>query len=198
MDPVPSAHAEAAAVAGLVPRLLDTYVETAEQACEEAVTSAIERCADRLLVWHDDLVGVRAPEFPAEQVTPTRPVLPAHKSVALAESIRAGEVPGSPHSLELAGGELLHVSGRLREIAASPAVRDRCRPCGVHLADTVERLAHGLREHADVLRESARDLDRIHRQHPEGPDELDTGQVLGRVVRAEHALGRLAVGTLPQ
>ncbi|TWP35118.1 hypothetical protein [Leekyejoonella antrihumi] len=200
MDPAPPAYAAAAAVAGLVPLLLTTHVETAEPACGDVVAAAIERFGDRLLDWHDTLVGTRSPHHDSTQVGPPIEHLPEHGSHGLADALYDGDFPGSPISLELASHELLHVSRRVRQIAESPDLRDDCRPDGVRIADHLERLALACQTHADLLRDEARRLDRVRRERADDSQhvQLETGQVLGRVVRAEHALGRVALDTLPQ
>jgi len=179
-------------VALLVPRLLSIQADPAEFETAEAVSDAIERAAEALLRWHDELAEIRTRSAPAS--AGPDPVLldqaanrPAHASQRLAHRVRAGDIPADPASLEFAASELHSICEAIRRTAK------RCRSTsvagrGTDIADALERLSHALRTLADTLRAEGRRL------ADNGTDRTD--QVLARVVRAEHVARLTAATTL--
>ena len=177
-----------------MPRLLSIQTDPAEFETSEAVADAIERAAEALLRWHDELAEIRtSPIAPAPR--DADPVLvehaggrPVHASPRLAERIRAGVIPADCASLEFAASELHSIAESIRRAAAQcaePSTGTR----GELIADALDRLSTALRTLADTLRGETRRL----------ADDVAGGadQVLARVVRAEHAARLVAATTLP-
>lgn len=180
-------------VALLVPRLLSIQTDPAEFETADAVADAIERSAEALLRWHDELAEIRRWRAP---VSPhPDPVLldeaasrPAHASPRLAQRVRAGDIPADPASLEAAASELHSISRSVLSVAtkcSEPSTEQR----GTEIADALDRLSAALRALADTLRTESRRLS----DHAAGGAD----QVLGRIVRAEHAARLAAATTLP-
>lgn len=179
-------------VALLVPRLLSIQADPAEFETADAVSDAIERSAEALLRWHDELADIRTRTGPVR--TGADPVLldraanrPAHASPRLAHRVRAGDIPADPASLEFAASELHSICGSIKRTAARcPSEPIAAR--GNEIADALDRLSEALRELADTLRSESRRL------ADHGTERAD--QVLARVVRAEHAARLTAATTL--
>ncbi|MBB2890768.1 hypothetical protein [Flexivirga oryzae] len=179
-------------VALLVPRLLSIQADPAEFETADAVSDAIERSAEALLRWHDELADIRSHSVPSS--SGPDPVLldhaanrPAHASPRLAERVHAGGIPADPASLEYAAGELHSICETIRRTAAG-CPREPIAVRGNEIADALDRLSGALRALADTLRGEARRL----------ADDVVGGadQVLARVVRAEHAARLTAATTL--
>lgn len=177
-------------VALLVPRLLSIQTDPAEFETADAIAEAIERSAEALLRWHDALADIQHRGLPSSGLPD--PVLveapadgPAHASPRLAERVRAGSIPADPASLEVAASELHRIASSVTRVAAT------CSPesitaQGNEIAAALSRLSRALRALADTLRSESR---RLSDGAVGGAD-----QILGRVVRAEHA-ARLAAAT---
>ncbi|RNI23208.1 hypothetical protein [Flexivirga caeni] len=180
-------------VALLVPRLLSIQTDPAEFETAEACADAIERAAEELLRWHDELAELRVPRAPVsahlDAVLPDPATSrPARASKRLAEQVRAGAIPADAASLEDAATELHRVAEAIRRTAAC-GLDEPIRKHGNDIADALSRLSVALRTLAETLRAESRRL-----------AEDVTGQadqVLGRVVRAEHATRIVAAATLP-
>lgn len=177
-------------VALLVPRLLSIQIDPAEFETADAVAEAIERSAEALLRWHDEIAEIQLKRPPAPGLPD--PVLveppadgPAHASGRLAGQVRAGTVPADPAGLEFAASELHSIARTVSRVAANCTVESSAVQ-GQEIADALLHLSGALRTLADTLRTESR---RLIDCSPEGAD-----QVLGRVVRAEHA-ARLAAAT---
>lgn len=176
-----------------MPRLLSIQTDPAEFETSEAVADAIERAAEALLRWHDELAEIRTSRgsLPRD----ADPVLvehaggrPVRASPRLAERVRAGVIPADCASLEFAAGELHSIADSIRRAAAQCADPSTGTP-GQLIADALDRLSGALRTLAGTLRGEA---GRLADQVPGGAD-----QVLARVVRAEHAARLVAATTLP-
>jgi len=177
-------------VALLVPRLLSIQADPAEFETADAISEAIERSAEALLRWHDELAdiqtrGVPAPTGPDAVLLDHAANRPARASQRLADRVRAGDIPADPASLEYAASELHSICQAIRRTAAGcPSEPIAVR--GNEIADALDRLSGALRTLADTLRSETRRL---------AADVTgDADQVLARVVRAEHS-ARLAAAT---
>lgn len=177
-------------VALLVPRLLSIQTDPAEFETADAVAEAIERSAEALLRWHDEIAEIQQKRPPAPGLPD--PVLveppadgPAHASTRLAGQVRAGTIPADPASLEAAAGELHSIAHAVSRVAANCSVESSAIQ-GREIADALLQLSAALRALADTLRTESRRLIDASAE--------DADQVLGRVVRAEHA-ARLAAAT---
>lgn len=175
-----------------MPRLLSVQTDPAEFETADAIADAIERSAEALLGWHDELADIRARRTPPSPYPD--PVLldqaanrPAHASPRLAQRVRAGDIPADPASLESAATELHSISdavGRVARTCLEASIINR----GNEIADALTGLSQALRALADTLRTESR---RLTEGAAGGAD-----QVLGRVVRAEHAVRLTAATTL--
>ncbi|AKU16249.1 hypothetical protein [Luteipulveratus mongoliensis] len=186
-------------VAGVVPRLLAVQVEPAETETADVVDEAVERLAEALLTWHDELVEGRSHGLLPSAST-AYDLAPARASRRLAHAIRAGRVPGNPISTQTAAGELRQIRGVVDEIAAQ-VEDERLRSGGDELSHALSRLAKALTKQSDVVRDEAARLVRLQTAPPqdtagEPTDATAVDQLLGRVVRAEHRLQKVAVATL--
>lgn len=177
-------------VALLVPRLLSVQTDPAEFETADAIAEAIERSAEALLRWHDALADIQHRSMPSSGLPD--PVLveppadgPAHASRRLAQQVRAGSIPANPASLEIAASELHSVARAVQRVTAT-CPQEAIITQGNEIAEALDRLADAMRSLADVLRTESR---RLTDGAAGGAD-----QVLGRVVRAEHA-ARLAAAT---
>lgn len=177
-------------VALLVPRLLSIQTDPAEFETGDAIAEAIERSAEELLRWHDALADIQHRGLPSSGLPD--PVLveppadgPAHASRRLAEQVRAGSIPADPASLEVAASELHHIAHTVMRVAAT-SVHEPITAQGNEIAAALTLLSDALRSLADTLRTESRHL-------ADGAGG-DADQILGRVVRAEHA-ARLAAAT---
>ncbi len=199
MQPDASSPQAAAAVAALVPRLLDLHPEPAAIACELALADTIERAAEHLLRWSDALVGV------ASGLTPVRAEdqpSPASEGQDLSRAVRTGELPGNIPSVEWAGRELCGIAAVLRDVLAEVRPHDRrVADAGRHIAEDLERLAEALTTHAGSMRKLSFDLAHLPADGagdtPDDERNARRDQVLAQATRAEHALARVAVATLP-
>lgn len=201
MPPSTAIHQYAQRAVQLVPGLLDVHLHTAEVETDAVVAVTIERVADHLIRWHDELCGVRPVAVTGaaeagEAVPGTAG--PARASVELAEAVRAGRPPGSAASVQLAAGTLTRVARQVSSIVSQvPAAH---RPHGELIRDEVGSLADLLADHAARMRDLGARVGRVRQRHPElshpaARAELD--QLLARVVRAEHRVRRTAAATLP-
>lgn len=177
-------------VALLVPRLLSVQTDPAEFETADAIAEAIERSAEALLRWHDALADIQHRGMPPSGLPD--PVLveppadgPTHASRRLAHRVRAGIIPADPASLEAAASELHSIARAIRRVTAT-SPRGPIVIQGNEIAEALSTLADALRTLADTLRTESR---RLAEGAAGGAD-----QVLGRVVRAEHA-ARLAAAT---
>lgn len=180
-----------------MPRLLSIQTDPAEFETADAIAEAIERSAEALLRWHDELAEIRQRRIPPAGAPD--PVLveppadgPAHASTRLADRIRGGSIPADPASLEQAASEL-HSIARIVARVASNCSTEHCVIQGNEIADALSRLSVALRTLADILRTESRRLAEVA---TDGADRV-TDQLLGRVVRAEHAARLAAATTLP-
>ncbi|GGB39382.1 hypothetical protein GCM10011492_32700 [Flexivirga endophytica] len=174
----------------LVPRLLSIQTDPAEFETADAVAEAIERSAEALLRWHDELAEIQQKRPPSPGLPD--PVLveppadgPAHASPRLAQQVYAGNIPADPAGLEYAAGELHVIAHTVTRVARSCTYESTAAQ-GHEIAQALTGLSEALRELADTLRTEAARLG-------DGSGG-GTDQVLGRVVRAEHA-ARLAAAT---
>lgn len=177
-------------VALLVPRLLSIQTDPAEFETADAVAEAIERSAEALLRWHDEIAEIQLRQAPpAGQPDPVlvEPPAdgPAHASKRLARQVRSGTIPADPASLEGAAAELHSIAHIVTRAADSCSVTSSAVQ-GREIAAALLDLSGALRTLAHALRIESRRLVDCP------PEEAD--QVLGRVVRAEHA-ARLAAAT---
>ncbi|MFC6707822.1 hypothetical protein [Flexivirga alba] len=177
-------------VALLVPRLLSIQTDPAEFETADAIAEAVERSAEALLRWHDALADIQHREAPSDGLPD--PVLveppadgPAHASRRLADRVYAGSIPADPASLEAAASELHRIAHSVTRVATS-CPDESISLQGNEIAAALTRLSSALRELADTLRAESR---RLADGAVGGAD-----QILGRVVRAEHA-ARLAAAT---
>ncbi len=194
MQPDASSPHAAAAVAALVPRLLDLHPEPADTACEVALADTIERAAEHLLRWSDALVDV-TPPAPAPGAQRSSPP-PDDQELSLA--VRAGELPGSIPSIEWASRELRCISSALRDLLIQLRPDDSAVETGRWIIRELDRLAAALGAHADSMRKLSFDLTHVAQGAVSGDDvKSRRDQVLARATRAEHALTRVAVATLP-
>ncbi|MDE9367743.1 hypothetical protein PZ938_19165 [Luteipulveratus sp. YIM 133132] len=185
-------------VAAAVPRLLAVQVEPAEEETADVVDEAVERLADGLLHWHDELVAGRGEHrLPAPRSDADVARSP-HASRGLATAIRAGRMPGNPFANQTAAGRLREVRAVVDEVTeqvGDPGLRET----GACLSGALDDLAAGLLQQAGTLQEESGRLATLRRTPgatgvSSGPTPVD--QLLGRVVRAEHRLQRVAATTL--
>ncbi|MGN6414772.1 hypothetical protein [Flexivirga sp.] len=187
-------------VALLVPRLLSIQTDPAEFETADAIAEAIERSAEALLRWHDELAEIqhrRRPPAGAPDPVLVEPPAdgPAHASARLAERIRGGSIPADPAGLEQAASEL-HSIARIVARVADNCSSEHCVVQGQEIAEALSRLSVALRTLADTLRTESRRLGDIGAAGSDGSVDL-IDQLLGRVVRAEHAARLAAATTLP-
>ncbi|NNG40248.1 hypothetical protein HJ588_13325 [Flexivirga sp. ID2601S] len=178
-------------VALLVPRLLGVQADPAEFETADALAEAVERAAEELLRWHDELADIRpcrvydgslALGGDAASDSPTR------ASRRLAEQVKSGVIPADPASIEIASTELRGIASTIRRVAGA---RDGDDPAGEHgrqIASALGELAGALSALAETLRVEMRRL--------AGGTSGGADQVLARVVRAEHAARVAAAATL--
>lgn len=191
MPPETPTPSPAAAVAGLVPRLLDARPEPADAGCEVALADAIERTAEALLAWHDLLAtGTARPATPVPAPTDA----PPSDAGALARSMHSGVLPGNPASLQLTARVLRDLAADVRAIATS-APDVPAKESAARIIDALDTLADALLTHARLLRDQAAELARYCCD--DATRKARRSQVLARVTKAERALERLAVATLP-
>lgn len=177
-------------VALLVPRLLSIQTDPAEFETADAIAEAIERSAEALLQWHDALADIQPRRKPAPGLpdrVPTEPAAdgPVHASGRLAEQVRGGSIPADPAGLEHAASELHRIAHTVTRVAATCS-DEPITVRGDEIAAALSRLSGALRALADTLRTES---GRLSAGAVGGAD-----QILGRVVRAEHA-ARLAAAT---
>lgn len=179
-------------VALLVPRLLSIQTDPAEFETADAIAEAIERSAEALLRWHDALADIQHRGVPSSGLPD--PVLeeppadgPAHASRRLAGQVYAGSIPADPAGLEVAASEMHRIAHSVTRVAAT-CPHESITLQGNEIAAALSRLSSALRTLADTLRTESRRL----------ADGAAGGaeQVLGRVVRAEHAARLVAATTL--
>ncbi len=180
--------APAAAVAALVPGLLDLHPEPADVACEMALADAIERAADALLAWHDRLVFGTARAAPTVEDARTPPPVAGEPG----RSVHSGVLPGNPASLHLTAVRLRSVADAVRMIGAGVAAPDASSD---RITAALDDLADALLTHARLLR--ALDAELSRPAADERTIAARRSQVLARVTKAERALERRAVATLP-
>lgn len=178
-------------VALLVPRLLSIQADPAEHETSDALADAIERAAEALLGWHDEIAEMVPPRGPgpAGSIEPATeaPEERAHASELLAAQVRRGVIPADPASLEAAASELRSIGYAVERVAAG-CTHDSTQLRGNEIARALTDLSDALRALADTLRTEARRL--------VNDGAAEASQVLGRVVRAEHAVRRVAAATL--
>lgn len=194
MQPDESPQVAAATVAGLVPRLLQVHMEPAGVDCELALAAAVDRIAEHLLRWHDVLVGLEV-SGPVTAPPPWDACSTASAPDDLKRSVHRAHLPGSAPGLEVASRELSHIARAARptlRIGDSPA-----RSLGEQIVLAVEDLAQALERHAALIRELATTLERPVSEGASETEEVRRAQVLSRLTRAERALERRAVATLP-
>ncbi len=175
-----------------MPRLLSIQIDPAEIETADVVADAIERSAEALLRWHDDIAEIQHKRIPppgAPDPVLTEPPAdsPAHASTRLAQHVRAGTIPADPAGLEVAASELHGIAHTIARVASNCSTEPSAEQ-GTQIADALERLSAALRALADTLRTESR---RLVDCSADGVD-----QVLGRVVRAEHAARVAAAMTL--
>ncbi|HWC23262.1 MAG TPA: hypothetical protein VG502_13270 [Flexivirga sp.] len=177
-------------VALLVPRLLSIQTDPAEFETADAIAEAIERSAEALLRWHDALADIQHRGVPSSGHPDPVLVEPpadgaAHASRRLADRVYAGSIPADPAGLEVAASELHLIAHTVTRVAAT-CPHESITLQGNEIAAALDGLSTALRTLADTLRTESR---RLSDGAVGGAD-----QILGRVVRAEHA-ARLAAAT---
>ena len=177
-------------VALLVPRLLGVQADPAEFDTSDALAEAIERSAEEILRWHDELADIRP--VPARGDGPgsddgSSSEGPARASGRLADQVRSGVIPADPASIEAAAGELHGIAATIRRVAADRD-GDATGRHGARIATALADLAASLSSLAATLRLEMR---RLEVGSAGGAD-----QVLARVVRAEHTARTAAAATL--
>ena len=188
----------ASRIAAAVPRLLAVQVEPAEEETADQVEDAVERLADALLDWHDELADGRSHRRLPSHRTAVDLDRATHASRSLAAAVRSGRVPGSSVAGQTAAGQLREVAALVDEVCT--CVPDEAlRDTGRQVHEALLALATALHDEAGVLQEEAGRLAGLRR----APATDDTGSgptavdhLLGRVVRAEHRLQRVAATTL--
>lgn len=156
----------------MVPRLLDVHADAAQPETAEALSAAIERIAEALLRWHDELAGATPPAAAVlAEVATTAPTRIAPTTDLVAQ-INARELATDTGSLAAGAAALRELAREVRRLidalpADSPAAADGAaiESALTHLGTAHQELAETLNEQETALRaESAmpqRILERI-------------------------------------
>lgn len=174
-------------VATMVPRVLDVHADSAQLETSAALSAAIERVAEMLLQWHDELNGTTPPMTAAP--TGAAATKPAHITPTpdLAAQIRDRELAADTGALSAGAADLRGLAREVRRVLDALPGDAPNRARGAAIESALTHLGSAQQELADTLNDQEAAL-RAESAMPE--------RILERIVHAEAVARAAAADTL--